>query len=81
MTANQGSSGSDRIQLLTVKEAALMLREHPKTVYRMVSEGSLPWVNTAPSGKRAKIRFRQDRLNAFIEERERGVSARRRTAA
>lgn len=82
MTANQRLSGSDRVHLLTVEEAAEVLNEHPKTIYRRVSAGELPWVNIAPAGKRAKIRFRQDQLNDFISDNGHPITAgtRRRVA-
>jgi excisionase family DNA binding protein len=81
MTTNQRVADPARVQLLTVEEAAALLRQHPKTVYRRVSAGELPWVNIAPKGKRAKIRFRLSSLEAYLDESENLPSAVRRRAA
>lgn len=49
--------------LLTAKEAGILLRVHPKTVYRWARQGRLPasYVNGRP-------RFRQSELDGFIEK-------------
>lgn len=57
------------VQLLNVKEAAVRLREHPKTVYRLVAAGELTWVNVGQKGKRPKIRFREEDLREYVEAR------------
>lgn len=86
MTANSTVGGIDRLQLLTVKEAAEILREDPKTTHRKLQRGVYPWVNIAGPGQRVKIRIRKAELDAFLDDPERyhpmqELKPRRRTAA
>jgi len=61
-------------RLLTVADAAEVMGVHPQTVYRLIWDGALPWVNVARQG-RARIRIRQSALAAYLASRERGAAA------
>ena len=54
--------------LLTVEEVAPLLRVKPKTVYRMIEEGSLDGAGVMRLGHR--IRFRRSALVAFLAGQE-----------
>lgn len=81
MTANSRASDLNQVQLLTIDEAAEILRQHPKTLYRLVSAGEMPWVNIASKGKRAKIRFRLADLLTYVDARHHPASVKSRRAA
>lgn len=80
MTTNQRVADPARVQLLTVEEAAAILKQHPKTLYRLVSNGEMAWVNIAARGKRAKIRFDLADILTYVEERKHPASKARRAA-
>ena len=52
--------------LLTVQEVAERLRVHRGTVYRKVSNGTLPALKLTTSGRGA-IRVREDELELWLE--------------
>lgn len=60
----------DRERLLTVREVAARLRLSRSAVYKMISNGSIPFVNLA-QGDRMVPRVREDDLKEFIRERTR----------
>jgi len=51
-------------ELLTIKETAAMLRVHPMTVRRMITDGRLPAVQLGPPG--TLIRIPRDELDARL---------------
>jgi excisionase family DNA binding protein len=53
------------IHLLTAKEAAQILRQHPSTIRRKARSGEIPSLKIGP-GERAPIRFDSRELDAFI---------------
>lgn len=57
----------DPDQLLTVIEAAGLLRLNKFTIYKYIYDGHLPAVDTS-RGLRATIRIRRRDLQAFIDE-------------
>ena len=67
--ACEGRCGRVRVDLLTVAEVAERLKKHPKTIYRMVWNGTLAWVNVAESGSRAQVRFRETDLCGYVDAR------------
>jgi excisionase family DNA binding protein len=52
-------------QLLTVKEAATLLRQHPSTIRRKARSGEIPSLKIG-LGQKAPIRFDSRELAAFI---------------
>lgn len=52
--------------LLTVKEAAAILRWHPKYVYKLASNGTIP---SERVGKRS-VRFRETVIQGLLRARE-----------
>jgi excisionase family DNA binding protein len=67
------------VHLLTVDEVAERLRKHKQSVYRLVYDGDLPWVNVAKQGARAAIRVREEDLQDYVAARY--VPATKRRAA
>lgn len=55
---------------LTVSEAAAELRTHRQSVYRLIWDQKLPWVNIG-TGSRPRIRITPEALRAYLEHRER----------
>jgi excisionase family DNA binding protein len=57
--------------LLTMKEAATVLRTTVKQVWGLVHDGELTYVDTGRGKKKPRIAFDQQDLDAFIERRKR----------
>jgi excisionase family DNA binding protein len=53
------------VHLLTAKEAAQILRQHPSTVRRKARSGEIPSLKIG-LGERAPVRFDSRELEAFI---------------
>jgi excisionase family DNA binding protein len=53
-------------ELLTVNEAAALLRLHPMTVRSMIREGRLPALQLG--GKGASVRIPVDELEAWLDD-------------
>lgn len=70
---------TEPVHLLTVDEVAERLRKHKQSVYRLVYDGDLPWVNVAKQGARAAIRVREEDLQDYVAARY--VPATKRRAA
>lgn len=60
--------------LLTVREAADVLRTHPQTVYRLVWAGDLDRVDIG-TGKKPRFRIPSTSVQQFIKSRQRGRAA------
>jgi hypothetical protein len=57
---------------LTVAEVATMWNLSPKSVYRRIYDGDLPYSNVAPAGaRRASIRIRRSAAHRYMADRER----------
>ncbi|WP_192765986.1 helix-turn-helix domain-containing protein [Plantactinospora soyae] len=63
------------VRLLTVAEAAERLSNHKMTVYRLVWDGVLPYVNLAKTGQRARLRIRESALDDYVNERDSTAAA------
>ena len=61
------TNANERGELLRVKEVAQALDQHPATIYRKVSNGSLPAVRLGAG--RAAIRIDSGELDAWLEAR------------
>jgi hypothetical protein len=63
-------------EYLSVAEVAALWHRSPKTVYRRVYDGELPYINSAPAGARqASIRIRRSAAHQYMIARERSASA------
>jgi hypothetical protein len=63
-------------EYLSVAEVAALWHRSPKTVYRRVYDGELPYINAAPAGARqASIRIRRSAAHQYMADRERGAVA------
>jgi hypothetical protein len=61
---------------LRVAEVAELWHSSPKSVYRRVYSGELPYINVAGAGaRRASIRIRRSAAHKYMAERERGCAA------
>lgn len=64
------------MDLLVEREAAALLRIHPRTVKRWRLEGGLPYIVLAPIGRRRPaIRYDADALRAWVAARTHGEVA------
>lgn len=64
-----------RTQLLTIAEAAERLSTHKQTVYRLVWDGLLPYINLAKPGQRPRLRVRESVLDEFVNGRDSAARA------
>lgn len=63
-------------QYLRVAEVAEMFHVDRETVYRLVYDGELPWVDLRSKGaRRARIRIRESAAHQFMASREREAAA------
>lgn len=61
---------------LSVNDVAAMVGLSPKSVYRRIYDGELPYINVAPPGaRRASIRIRRSAAHQYMADRERSVRA------
>lgn len=74
-----GPTGPGRIsgeEYLSVAEVAALWHRSPKTVYRRVYDGELPYINMAGEGARqASIRIRRSAAHKYMADRERPARA------
>jgi hypothetical protein len=57
---------------MNIAEVAALWRLSPKSVYRRVYSGELPYINVAPaSARRASIRIRRSAAHQYMASRER----------
>ena len=55
------------MQLLSIEEAAEVLRSSPITIRRMVKAGTIPYRRMGTGGKNTRIFFTPDDLAAYLE--------------
>jgi predicted DNA-binding transcriptional regulator AlpA len=69
-----GPTGPGRFddEYLSVAEVAALWHRSPKTVYRRVYDGELPYINDAgPDARQASIRIRRSAAHQYMADRER----------
>jgi len=63
-------------RLLPVEAAATQLAVSPNTVYRLIARGALRAVDVDASGRKPRLRVREDDLGRFINSRTSGSAVR-----
>lgn len=63
-------------ELLTVVEAAALMRVDKQTVYRLIWAGELTWIDISqPGAKKARIRLRPSAIESYAASREKAGKA------